>query len=265
MKKLFFLLLAVMLLTACGQTKENDQEAAYMNITAEEAKRIMDTEQGYVILDTRTREEYDQGHIPGAIVIPHEEITEKAVHTPYIRPLSQPKFRQESHGLTPAERGTATHLVLQYLDFSNRNVAGQIEELRKKTLLSAEQAAAVDIRALERFLDSPLAEEIRNSSNVCREYRFTILMDAREYDPSVSGEDQILLQGVVDCFFETADGITVVDFKTDRVCGTEDVQQRAEQYRPQLEAYSRALEQVLEKMVVRKVLFFLCGGETVEL
>ena len=78
MKKLLFLLLAVVLLTACGQTKENDQEAAYMNITAEEAKQIMDTEQGYVILDAQTQEEYDQGHIPGAIVISHDEITEKA-------------------------------------------------------------------------------------------------------------------------------------------------------------------------------------------
>ena len=78
MKKLFFLLLAVVLLTACGQTKENDQEAAYMNITAEEAKQIMDSEDGYIILDVRTQEEYDQGHIPGAIVISHEEIAEKA-------------------------------------------------------------------------------------------------------------------------------------------------------------------------------------------
>ena len=78
MKKLLFLLLAVMLLTACAHTKENDQEAAYMNITAQEARTIMDTEQGYVILDTRTREEYDQGHIPGAIQISHDEITEKA-------------------------------------------------------------------------------------------------------------------------------------------------------------------------------------------
>lgn len=49
-----------------------------MNITAEEAKQIMDTEVGCVILDVRTREEYDQGHIPGAIVIFHEEIAEKA-------------------------------------------------------------------------------------------------------------------------------------------------------------------------------------------
>ena len=78
MKKLVFLLLAVMLLTACGQDKENNQGAVYVNITAEEAKRIMDSEEGYIILDVRTQEEYDEGHIPGAIVISHEEIEEKA-------------------------------------------------------------------------------------------------------------------------------------------------------------------------------------------
>ena len=78
MKKLVFLLLAVMMLTACGQDIENDQGAVYVNITAEEAKEIMDSEAGYIILDVRTQEEYDQGHIPGAIVISHEEIEEKA-------------------------------------------------------------------------------------------------------------------------------------------------------------------------------------------
>lgn len=78
MKKLILLLLAVMMLTACGQAKENDQGAVYVNITAEEAKRIMDSEEGYIILDVRTQEEYDEGHIPGAIVISHEEIAEKA-------------------------------------------------------------------------------------------------------------------------------------------------------------------------------------------
>ena len=78
MKKLILILLAVLLLTACGQDKENDQEAVYVNITAEEAKQIMDSEEGYIILDVRTQEEYDQGHIPGAIVISHDEIEEKA-------------------------------------------------------------------------------------------------------------------------------------------------------------------------------------------
>ena len=78
MKKLVFLLLAVMMLTACGQDKENDQGAVYVNITAEEAKQIMDSEEGYIILDVRTQEEYDQGHIPGAILIPDTEIKAKA-------------------------------------------------------------------------------------------------------------------------------------------------------------------------------------------
>ena len=79
MKKLIFLLLAVMMLTACGQDKENNQGAVYVNITAEEAKQIMDTEEGYIILDVRTQEEYDEGHIPGAILIPNTEIKVRAV------------------------------------------------------------------------------------------------------------------------------------------------------------------------------------------
>ena len=79
MKKLILLFLAVMLLTACGQDKENDQGAVYVNITAEEAKQIMDSEEGYIILDVREQDEYDAGHIPGAIVIPHEELADKAV------------------------------------------------------------------------------------------------------------------------------------------------------------------------------------------
>ena len=78
MKKLFFVLLTMLLLTACGQANQNKQGAVYVNITAQEAKEIMDTQEGYIILDTRTREEYDEKHIPGAILIPHDEIMEKA-------------------------------------------------------------------------------------------------------------------------------------------------------------------------------------------
>ena len=78
MKKLIILVLAALLLTACGQTKEKDREVVYMNITAQEAKVLMDTEKDYIILDVRTQEEYDQGHIPGAILIPDTEIEDRA-------------------------------------------------------------------------------------------------------------------------------------------------------------------------------------------
>lgn len=78
MKKLVCIVLALLLLTACGQEKENEQEATYMNITAKQAKEIMDSRQDYIILDTRTQEEYEQGHIPGAILIPHDQIKDLA-------------------------------------------------------------------------------------------------------------------------------------------------------------------------------------------
>ena len=78
MKKLMMLLLAVIMLTACGNAKGNDREAVYMNITAAEAKEIMGSEEGYVILDVRTQDEYNQGHIPGAVLIPDTEIRTKA-------------------------------------------------------------------------------------------------------------------------------------------------------------------------------------------
>lgn len=76
--------------------------------------------------------------------------------------------------------------MLQYLSFSDFDVAGQIKTLHQRSLLTDQQAAAVETAPLERFLRSPLAEEIRRSKHVLREYRFTLLMDAREYDPAAA-------------------------------------------------------------------------------
>ena len=94
MKRIWIALLAVVLLAGCGkgesqpdgttqpeqttQSTNAENEAAYMNITAEEAKKLMDTEKDYIILDVRTAGEYDQMCIPGAILIPHDEIEEQA-------------------------------------------------------------------------------------------------------------------------------------------------------------------------------------------
>ena len=93
MKKTFiiFLLLLISLALLCGcngdndtvkepneEEKEEQTMTDYVYITQEEAKRIIDTEEGYIILDVRTEEEFESGHIPGAILIPDYEIEEKA-------------------------------------------------------------------------------------------------------------------------------------------------------------------------------------------
>ena len=78
MKKVFLMILFAFLLTACEQTTGNQQEAAYMNITAQEAKIIMDSQEGFVILDVREQYEYDESHIPGAVLLPLGQVEEKA-------------------------------------------------------------------------------------------------------------------------------------------------------------------------------------------
>ena len=85
MKKLWIILISLLALTACAAqpqedptTQETEKEAVYLNITAQEAKAIMDSQEGYIILDVRTQEEYEAGHIPGAILIPYDQIEQKA-------------------------------------------------------------------------------------------------------------------------------------------------------------------------------------------
>ena len=63
-------------MTACGGN--NEKVATYEQITAEQAKTIMDTEKDYVIIDARTEEEFAEGHIENAILLPEYEIAERA-------------------------------------------------------------------------------------------------------------------------------------------------------------------------------------------
>ena len=97
MKKIFFIISAIIciILTACGNdssigiiggadgptailVSEKGEKAMYEIITPQEAKKIMDSGEEHIILDTREQDEFDEGHIPGAILIPYTEIENKA-------------------------------------------------------------------------------------------------------------------------------------------------------------------------------------------
>ena len=196
-----------------------------------------------------------------------EEISENTTLPPRLRNLCKPKFLAGKTALTGAERGTALHLVMQDLDFfcepDEQSVREQIEKLRAQRKLTDEQANAVDVHAIVRFLRSDLAARIRKSEQVEREYRFSLLRPVWDFS-SLDADDSVLLQGVVDCFFEEDGELVVVDFKTDHVSRAQ-LDERAEHYRPQLEAYSMALTRVMGKKVKEKVLYFFSAGEEVRL
>lgn len=74
--KIFLSMTMILTLGSCSNTP--DRTLAYEQISASQAKAIMDSEKNYVIIDARTQSEFDEGHIPGAILIPEYEVAERA-------------------------------------------------------------------------------------------------------------------------------------------------------------------------------------------
>ncbi len=180
--------------------------------------------------------------------------------------LRRPVF-QGQRPLTPAQQGTALHMVMQYLNFDR---TGSLEEIQEEIarlvamqFITPQQGEAVDPGRVLAFFQSPLGQRLVASPQMEREFKFSMLVPAADYYPNAEAGEEVLLQGVVDCWFVEEDGtVTVLDFKTDRVSEAT-VEQRAKEYRPQLEAYSRALSQALELPVGRCTLWFFSLGEEI--
>ena len=193
-----------------------------------------------------------------------EEIAQGTVRRVRQVQVDTPRFLLGERPLSAAQRGTAMHLLMQYLDLNGPDPEEQAASLTARHLLTPEQAASLDLEQVRRFLASPLAQRIRRAEQVYREYRFSLLLPAALYDPAAEPEDELMLQGVVDCAFRTEQGLVIVDFKTDRI-RPEEAPARAELYRPQLTAYSQALSRVLETPVAEMVLYFFAPGCEVRL
>jgi len=176
--------------------------------------------------------------------------------------FDRPDFILARANLTPAERGTALHLIMQYIDFKNcGNAAGVAEELRRLTddgMISPEQIAAVDPLKIAKFFESEIGKRIQRAKDVRREFKFSLLYPAERFYPG-GGDDEILFQGVIDCFFEEAGALVVVDFKTDYVT-PDTVEEKAGQYVPQIEAYADALVRITGKHVKEQIIYFFATG-----
>ena len=181
--------------------------------------------------------------------------------------LRAPLFEQGEKKLTPAEIGTAHHLFMQFCDFdaacAPNGVENELNRLAEKKILSTEQAHAVDKRKIERFFASDLYKTFMAENKVRREFKFSVLVPAQAYFPVAADapEENVLLQGVIDCLIETRDGFVILDFKTDRIKKGGAVE-RAEQYRPQLAAYARAVHEIYGRPVRACVLYFFHTGDT---
>ena len=141
-------------------------------------------------------------------------------------------------------------------------VRREVERLRAERYLTDREAEAVDAGAIRRLFASPLGRRMLAARWREREFRFSLLCDARELFGLAPGE-QVLLQGVVDCCLEEDGELVVIDYKTDAVRTPEEIAARTRLYAGQLRAYAGALTRMFQKPVKECVLYYLAAGEAV--
>ena len=178
----------------------------------------------------------------------------------------RPSFLREKR-LTPAERGIALHMAMQFVDFEKcltEDGAGkELKRLCEKKFLSEKQVESVEPKKLVAFMQSDIGRELLSAKKVRREFKFSVLLPADEAlgRTELYGE-KLLLQGVMDMFYETDDGVTIVDFKTDREIPSGEV---LESYSEQLRTYRRALSEITGKEAKRLILYHVTSGEYIEI
>ena len=183
----------------------------------------------------------------------------------------------EDDVVTAAERGTATHTFMQFFDFDRvekDGVRAEIEYLAEHKYIFNTDIKKIDVRGIEAFLRSDVAKKMRTSSEVWREKRFILSLNADEFSEkeetkaALRGE-KLLVQGVIDCAYRDGDGkIVVVDYKTDHFArGTPRAEIESvlrERHTRQLTYYKKACEMLFGK-VSRVLIYSFALNDTVEI
>ncbi|WP_436375288.1 helicase-exonuclease AddAB subunit AddA [Cytobacillus sp. BC1816] len=189
--------------------------------------------------------------------------------------LGRPRFMQEK-SLSPAERGTAMHAVMQHIDFSRpstvETISSKMAEMVQNELLTEEQHASIEPQLIVQFFETEMGQRIVQAKSVRREIPFSLSFPAREIYTDWQGEDEpVLIQGIVDCVFEDEQGLVLLDYKTDGISGrfkggfAEAKPVLENRYKVQIDMYTRALEQILKREVNERYLFFFDGAHTLKL
>lgn len=204
--------------------------------------------------------------------------------------LRRPRFMEQKK-MTPTERGTAYHTVMQHLPFdrepSEETVHETLDRLVRLKIMTPEQVSEMDVSRIVGFLASPLGQMLKRADRIRREMPFTYGLSAADAFPGLAplvgaqttggvekdiriarilDQETVLIQGIVDCLFEIDGKRILLDYKSDKVLPHRGgVPALTEAYRFQLELYASAIEQITGVPVDEKWLYFFDSGEAVKL
>ena len=190
---------------------------------------------------------------------------------PYI-----PAFMQEEQGMSGADRGSAYHRVMELLDFEKvleakakmqeqEELERQIALMVEKELLQKPWSEAVSVKKLAVFFQSSLAQRMARAQHIQKlkkEQPFVLGIAADRVKPQFPHEEQVLIQGIIDAFFEEGDDLILMDYKTDAVKTGEELVKR---YHTQMEYYTEALERIVGKKVKERIIYSFALGEEIRM
>ena len=201
--------------------------------------------------------------------IEEEDGTWEKYTEPDIIPLV-PEFMkkgEEKTAMTGSDRGTAYHRFLSRLvypeDAEPDDFPAQLAACTGKKWLTPEEAACINPADIRKFAGSPLGRRMaaaqKNGTLRC-EQPFVMEVTADRIDPAWTSEEKVLVQGIIDAFFEEDGGIVLVDYKTDLTHSAEELIRR---YKIQLDAYAEALNKATGMPVRQKIIWSFAMGREI--
>lgn len=187
--------------------------------------------------------------------------------------LGLPLFIKKDNPLTPKERGDLYHKVMENLDFNEKNGEKELERLEREGVISSKERGEIKPEEIQQFIDSPLADRARKSSELKREFPIFTVFDAikantQQTDLNSENEnteqygdyqidfnknsktadlqDLSFIQGIADMFFVENGEIVLVDYKTNR---NTTASKLVKEYKGQFAIYKKALEEMLSMKV----------------
>ncbi len=195
-----------------------------------------------------------------------------------IRPDFASKSIKEA---TAADRGTATHIFMQFCDFDyaeKHGVEKEIKRMLSANYFTEDTAELISRDSVSKFFDGSFYNEvIKKSCKLWREYRFNVELPASAFSKdcdkrkALSGES-LFVQGIIDCFVENSNGTyTLIDYKTDHMpfsmLGNEAAFENllAQRHCMQLTYYKRALEIITKKPVEKVVIYSFALNKAIDI
>jgi len=166
------------------------------------------------------------------------------------------------------DRGTLYHKVLELLDLTKVNdyddLLKELDRMANSGKVSENDMRSLNIHSIYTFTRSDIAKRIiraKTAGKLYKEKQFVIGLKVCEVYPDQTGDEPVLVQGIIDLFFEEDGKLVIVDYKSDIV---KEETQLINRYKIQLVYYKKALEQITNKEVSEMIIYSLYLGKEIK-